>query len=154
MELSKILTVGSLVFLFSTSVAFSQHKYVQSEGEAAFEGYDLVSYFTANKPIKGTKKYLVKYDGLTLFFANMSNMQEFKRNPESYLPAYGGYCATAVSNETFVVPNFSNFTIQDDRLLFFEVRGFFNGKTEWHKDPQLYEILADKHYREEVVQKD
>ena len=153
MNLSRIFAVGSFVFLFSTSVTFSQHKYVQSEGEAAFEGYDLVSYFNGGEPKKGKKDYQVNYDGLTLFFVNMSNMQEFKRDPESYLPAYGGYCATAVSNETFVVPNFSNYTIQDDRLLFFEVRGFFNGKTEWNKDPQLYEILADKHYREEVVQK-
>ena len=78
----------------------------------------------------------------------MVNLQEFRRDPDFYMPAYGGYCATAVSNQSLIVPNFSNFEIQGEKLLFFETRGFFNGRTEWKKDPQLFEILADKHYRE------
>ena len=147
MKTKNFILSGTLIVFMSIS-AIAQHKYVQSKGTAAFGGYDLVSYFNGNKPIPGIEKYKTQYDGLTLYFANMANMQEFKRRPTDYMPAYGGYCATAVSNETFVVPNFANYKIQDDKLLFFEVRGFFNEKTEWQKDPQLFEILADKHYRE------
>lgn len=141
--LTTILTFG--VFL----AGITQHRYVQTEGEAAFDGYDLVSYFKSSGPVKGKAEFKTAYDGITLYFASKANQEEFKKKPYDYLPAYGGYCATAVSNETFVVPNFSNYQIQDDKLLFFEVRGFFNGKTEWQKDPQLNEILADRHYREQ-----
>ena len=145
MEMRNLIFVW--LFILISSVGFSQHRYVQTEGEAAFEGYDLVSYFKGDSPVKGKKEFSTVYDGLNLYFANKANLDEFKRKPYDYLPAYGGYCATAVSKETFVVPNFTNYQIQDDKLLFFEVRGFFNGKTEWQKDPQLYEILADKNYK-------
>ncbi len=148
MEIKAILF--TVMFVFGLAyIGSAQHKYVQSEGEAAFEGYDLVSYFKDSGPVKGKAQFKMDYDGITLYFASKENQEEFKKKPDFYLPAYGGYCATAVSNQTFVVPNFSNYQIQDDKLLFFEVRGFFNGKTEWQKDPQLNEILADKHYREQ-----
>ncbi len=137
--------------VFSISV-MAQHKYVQTDGPA-FGGYDLVSYFTGSKPMLGIKKYEVKHDGLTLYFENMANMQKFKRQPDTYLPAYGGYCATAVSNQKLIIPNFTSFDIQNERLLFFETTVFFNGRTEWQKDPQLNEILADKHYRETFAEK-
>lgn len=151
MGIKKFILLGVVTMALSVS-AIAQHKYVQSEGPA-FDGFDLVSYFTASKPIPGIKKYEVRHDGLTLYFANMANMQEFKRQPDTYLPAYGGYCAIAVSNQSLIVPNFANFDIQNDKLLFFETRGFFNGRTEWQKDPQLNEILADKHYRETFTEK-
>ncbi len=146
MEIRKFVLSGVLMMFLSVA-GNAQQKYVQSDGPA-FDGYDLVSYFAGAKPLPGIQKYGVKYDGLTLLFANMANMQEFKRQPDKYLPAYGGYCATAVSNQSLVVPNFANFDIQNDKLLFFETKGFFNGRTEWNKDPQLNEILADRHYRQ------
>ena len=98
MELKNILLLGALSSLISFS-GFAQHKYVQSDGEAPFEGYDLVSYFNGSQPIPGIEKYQTQYDGLTLYFANMANLQEFKRRPTDYMPAYGGSCATAVSNK-------------------------------------------------------
>jgi len=126
----------------------SQDKYVDSKGEAAFAGYDLVSYFQGQKPQKGLPQYQFEYDGLKLNFASADNMALFKTDPEKYLPAYGGYCATAICNKVLLVPDFSNFQIQDGRLLFFETRAFFNGKTAWNKDPDLNEILADRFYRQ------
>ena len=147
MNLKNYFRIGALIAITSLS-AQAQHRYVHSEGEAAFGGYDLVSYFQGSGPVIGKQNYTTRYDGLTLLFANMSNLQEFKRDPKKYMPAYGGYCATAVSSQNLIVPNFTNFEIQNERLLFFETRGFFNGKTEWNKDPQLNEILADRHYRQ------
>ncbi|MEQ9425879.1 MAG: YHS domain-containing (seleno)protein [Cyclobacteriaceae bacterium] len=143
-----------LMLIAASHIASSQHRYVQTRGEAAFDGFDLVSYFTSAKPVKGNPSYKYEYDGLTLLFASKENLEIFKKKPYDYLPAYGGYCATAVSSDRYVIPNFESYAIQNEKLLFFEVQGFFNGKTQWEKDPQLFEILADKHYREEFVEKD
>ena len=140
----------ALLFL-AASETYAQHgKYVSSHQSVAFEGYDLVSYFAGATPIKGSKDHRLQHDGLTLYFANRSNLETFRNDPQKYLPAYGGYCATAVSHDSYVVPDFTNYSIEAGELHFFEVRGFFNGRTQWQKDPQLYEILADKHYKNKL----
>ncbi len=149
---TKFMLLAVVVILILVNSAKAQHRYVETDGGVAFDGYDLVSYFKNPKPLKGRQQHKMEYDGLTLYFASAKNLAEFKKKPDDYLPAYGGYCAIAVSNDNYVSPNFANYSIQDGKLLFFEVRGFWNGRTEWEKDPELHEILADKHYREEFDQ--
>jgi len=66
-------------------------------------GYDLVSYHTEGKPVRGDGNNLVVVDGVTYLFANEENKNAFEKNPAKYLPAYGGYCAFGVSvNKKFV----------------------------------------------------
>lgn len=66
-------------------------------------GYDLVSYHTEGKPTRGNGNNLVVYEGITYLFANEENKKAFEKNPEQYLPAYGGWCAFGVSvNKKFV----------------------------------------------------
>ncbi len=66
-------------------------------------GYDLVSYHTEGKPVRGDGNNLVVVDGVTYLFTNEDNKNTFEKNPAKYLPAYGGYCAFGVSvNKKFV----------------------------------------------------
>ena len=60
-------------------------------------GYDLVSYHAEGKPVRGDGNNLVVVDNVTYLFANEDNKKAFEKNPEKYLPAYGGYCAFGVS---------------------------------------------------------
>ena len=62
------------------------------------------------------------------------------------MPAYNGWCAIALTNGTLAKPDFSQFKVQDGKLLFFEVRAFFNGKTAWEKDPDINKIVADEKF--------
>ena len=57
------------------------------------QGYDLVSYHTEGKPVKGDGTQLTVYEGVTYLFSSEENKKEFDKNPEKYLPQYGGYCA-------------------------------------------------------------
>lgn len=66
-------------------------------------GYDLVSYHKGEKPVRGAGKNVVVIDGTTYLFASEENKKAFERDPERYLPAYGGYCAFGVAiNKKFV----------------------------------------------------
>ncbi|MEM9324325.1 MAG: YHS domain-containing (seleno)protein [Bacteroidota bacterium] len=123
------------------------HPYASPETAVAFDGYDLTSYF-AGKTEKGTQAFETKYDGLTLRFVSEANQKAFLSNPDKYLPAYGGWCAIALTQGSWVEPNFAHFKIQEGKLLFFEVRAFFNGKTAWEKDPDINMIMADRKYQE------
>ena len=64
----------------------------------AIRGYDTVAYFTESKPVKGSKDYVVEWNGSRWYFASAANRDRFKASPEKYAPQYGGYCAWAVAN--------------------------------------------------------
>lgn len=64
----------------------------------AIRGYDVVAYFTQNKPVKGNDRYSLDWNGATWYFASAENRNRFKTDPEKYAPQYGGYCAWAVAN--------------------------------------------------------
>lgn len=67
------------------------------------QGYDLVSYHNAKRPLRGNGHYVSVHDGVTYLFINDANKNTFDNNPDKYLPAYGGYCAFGVSvNKKFV----------------------------------------------------
>ena len=61
------------------------------------EGYDLVTYQISKRPLRGNGNYVVDYKGTTYLFTSENNMEAFKKNPEKYLPAYGGWCAYGVA---------------------------------------------------------
>ena len=63
----------------------------------AVEGYDLVSYQTGKRPLRGNGHYVSIVDGVTYLFVDEENKVAFDANPKKYLPAYGGYCAFGVS---------------------------------------------------------
>jgi YHS domain-containing protein len=61
------------------------------------KGYDLVSYFDQKKPMKGDPKYSYQYNGVKYDFISTGHLALFVKNPEAYLPQYGGYCAVGAS---------------------------------------------------------
>ena len=60
-------------------------------------GYDLVSYHTSKRPLPGNGHFVAVHDGVTYLFASAENRAAFERDPQRYLPAYGGFCAYGVS---------------------------------------------------------
>ncbi|MFQ5609690.1 MAG: YHS domain-containing protein, partial [Woeseiaceae bacterium] len=59
----------------------------------AVQGYDVVSYQTAKRPVRGTGHFVANYDGATYLFASQENLETFKKNPSRYAPAYNDYYA-------------------------------------------------------------
>ena len=63
----------------------------------AVQGYDVVSYQTGKRPIRGNGNFVSTYKGATYQFSSKANLDMFEDNPGKYAPAYGGYCAFGVS---------------------------------------------------------
>ncbi len=66
-------------------------------GGLAIDGYDPVAYFTDGRPIEGSKEHAFEWNGATWRFASATHRELFVREPERYVPQYGGYCAWAVA---------------------------------------------------------
>ena len=83
----------------------------------AIEGYDPVASFTQDSPARGRPEFSAQHNGATWWFASAEHRDLFIANPESYTPAYGGWCAYGMAEgyaaETDPV---NGWTIHDGRL--------------------------------------
>lgn len=68
-----------------------------SDSTVGVGGYDLVSYHTGKKPLRGNGNHVAVRDGVTYLFASEANQRAFEAAPDRYLPAYGGWCAYGVA---------------------------------------------------------
>ncbi len=57
----------------------------------AVKGYDVVAYFTMQKPVKGKSAFSHKWNDATWRFSSQEHLDLFKASPEKYAPQYGGY---------------------------------------------------------------
>lgn len=135
----------TFALLFISVFAIAQAAYPVNNGEVLLDGYDPVSYYE-DKVEKGNPDIFIEIEGRKLLFATEEHKQTYKQNSAYYEPAYGGWCAIAMVDKTFVVPDYTLYKIQDGALMFFSVRAFFNGLTEWDKDPDKNKLLADTNY--------
>lgn len=69
---------------------------VDSKG-LALRGYDPVAYFTAGQPRSGRPELTSTVEGATYRFASAANKAAFDKEPQRYLPQYGGFCAWAAA---------------------------------------------------------
>lgn len=113
----------------------------------ALGGFDVTSYWQADMPSAGQDDLTVQLGELTYRFANAANRQAFLADPARYLPTYQGWCSTNLSMGSLACPDYTNFKIEDGRLLLFEQIGFSNGRDVWNSDPLLHRRQADTNFQ-------
>ncbi|MBX9868450.1 MAG: YHS domain protein [Burkholderiaceae bacterium] len=94
-------------------------------------GYDLTTFFSSEKPSKGTGHHVATVDGVDYLFASDANKKAFEANPQKFLPAFGGYCAYGASIGKKFVADPDVYDIVDGKLYFnldTKIRGI------WSKD--------------------
>lgn len=100
----------------------------------AAEGYDVVAYFD-NKAIEGEKEFMAVYDDVKYKFSSEENQNRFNKNPEKFVPQYGGYCAYAVAVKGQKVGvNPKTFQIKDNKLYLFYNAWGTNTLQLWEKE--------------------
>lgn len=116
--------------LATCSVSFAQPEVARrkrnfnTENYVAMREFDPVSYFQ-NSPRKGSSKFAYTHLGITYYFVNGENLEIFKKDPDKYEPAYGGWCAyTVAQNGNRVKISASSWKIIDGKLhLFYNFNG-------------------------------
>lgn len=109
----------------------------------AFGGYDLVTYATAQSPLKGDEQFVFDYGGKTFQFATRENLEAFKREPEKYLPAYGGWCTYAMVFGKKANADPTCYLIKDGRVLMFANMA---AQVAWTNNEAEFKSLADKNW--------
>lgn len=136
-----------LLFLFTTSCSFSQSTEYFKENGIAIESYDVVSYFKG-KAVKGNDSFVVIYDKVEWRFSNAENLKEFKANPKSFIPQYGGWCAYAMAVDgSKVKVDPETYKIINDKLYLFYNFNFTNTLKSWNKNESEYLQKADSFWQ-------
>lgn len=142
----KLTLVISVATLLISSSAFAVDEFNTSTGITAagvplgVHGVDPVALSTLGAVAEGTAAYTVVDDGVAYYFATQSSADKFSKNPDRYLPQFGGFCAYAVAfgRKFDGDPQFAD--IVDGKLYL-----FVNGEVfaKYKLDPQRY--ITDAH---------
>lgn len=142
-----------IVFCFISLNLFSQStaKRVAEfnlENKVALQGYDPVAYFIVKKAVKGKKEFAALYEGVTYYFSTQSNKETFQKNPSSYEPQYGGWCAYAMGDSGEKVEiDPETFKIVDGKLYVFYNAFFNNTLKSWNKNEANLKKKADNNWK-------
>lgn len=98
----------SMIFAVVASLAihtsaYAVDEYNVSKGVTAagvplgLHGVDAVALTSLGAVAEGDAMYTATHDGAAYYFASRESAERFSKNPEQYLPQYGGFCAYAVA---------------------------------------------------------
>jgi YHS domain-containing protein len=148
--MKKIVTMLTLFFVVSSFAQTEVKRLSQYnlENKIAIHGYDPVAYFKQSKAIKGKKEFATTYQGVIYYFSSQSNKDAFTKNPASYEPQYGGWCAYALGSSGDKVDiNPETFKILDGKLYLFYNAYFNNTLKSWNKDEVNLKKKADTNWK-------
>lgn len=114
----------------------------------AIQGYDPVAYFNPGKAIKGKKEWAAKYEGVTYYFSSQANKEAFLKNPKSFEPQYGGWCAYAMGatgEKVEIDPE--TFKILNGKLYLFYHSWTNNTLTKWNQEEAKLKAAADQSWK-------
>ena len=140
--------VLALPFFGLSQSSSARAKDFNLENNLAIKGYDPVAYFNQKKAIKGKRELAQTHQGVTYYFSSNENKEAFLKNPETYEPQYGGWCAFAIGDDNKKVPiNPETFKIVDGKLYLFYNAYFNNTLKSWNKNESQLKAKADKNWQ-------
>ncbi len=92
------------IFVFMVFIAFASSNLFAQDNKAnnidnsniALQGYSPVSYADLGLAQKGVKEFKSEYQKVAYYFTSNDQKIAFDKNPEKYLPQYGGFCAFGI----------------------------------------------------------
>lgn len=104
-----------------SSISFGQDKKANNidDSKIALQGYSPVSYLDLGLAQRGNKAYRSEYSKVIYYFTSAEQKTTFDKNPERYVPQYGGFCAfgTYAGAKFRVDP--SKFIVKDGKYYLF-----------------------------------
>lgn len=120
-----VLVLATAALIFSrvkkvAPVSWGWYGIINETDNLALAGRDAVSYHKASEPQDGNHEFSMRYQEAEWRFENAENLALFTNNPQRYAPAFGGFCAFAVSKGFTADANRDVWVVQDEKLYVFD----------------------------------
>ncbi|WP_316821739.1 YHS domain-containing (seleno)protein [Pedobacter gandavensis] len=136
----RILLLAAWLCWFNTTESKAQRSEIFAPSGKAIKGFDAVAFFTEHMPVKGKDSLSFQWKGAQWLFSTRKNMEQFKSDPEHFVPQYGGYCAYGTAGGYKAPTKTETWTIVNDKLYF----NYNNGvKENWIKNQDKLIEKAD-----------
>lgn len=97
MILRLFLTVAAVLLLALPDQTRADPAMFSAREGVAIDGFDAVAFFDHGAAEPGRRSHAVMWKGVTWRFATADSQARFESNPRAFSPAFGGYCAYAMS---------------------------------------------------------
>ncbi len=118
-----------------------------TDSRVMLKGADVVAYFTQSKYVQGDVKFKSDFEGVTFRFSSADHKALFDKEPQKYMPEYGGFCANGI---VYGIPwggDADTWKMIGGKLYIFGGQGSKDG---FEVDEARHLQLADKYWKEEV----
>lgn len=136
-------TILLFMFFSVASAQAADQIYTGYFSSKAASGYDVVAFFSEQKPVKGDSDFSYEYQGADWYFSSQENLDKFKQNPEYFAPQYGGYCAWAMASNKTAPGNPPYWTVYNDKLYLNYDQDVVD---KWRKDKDGFIKKADAYW--------
>ncbi len=85
----------------------------------ALQGYSPVSYLDLGIAQKGVKQYKSEYQKVVHYFTSAEQKATFDKNPNKYVPQYGGFCAFGIYAGAKFRPDPNKFIVKDGKYFLY-----------------------------------
>ena len=118
-----------------------------NDGSVMLKGADVVAYFQQGKYVQGNPQLTSTYEDVAFRFASPEHKAMFDREPNRYLPQYGGYCANGIAYGIPWGGDADRWKMIDGKLYIF---GGQASQEAFELDEKANLALAEKYWNEEV----
>ncbi len=120
MKIIRRISVFAIALAFS-GLAFAQDKKSNNidDSKIALQGYSPVSYLDLGLAQRGTKQYKSVYKDIAYYFTSAEQKSTFDKNPEKFMPQYGGFCAFGVYAGAKFRVDPTKFIVSNDKYYLF-----------------------------------
>lgn len=113
------------------------------DNTVALHGYDPVTYFESDRPMRGNKRIIERLGGATYYFNSRGSRYTFLGNAPAYQPQFGGYCAASMAQGRLEDINPQSFVIYQGKLYVFRDDW---ARDTFFKDPRGMIAAATRNY--------
>ncbi len=118
-----------------------------NDGSVMLKGADVVAYFQQGKYVQGNPQLTSTYEDVAFRFASPEHKAMFDREPNRYLPQYGGYCANGIAYGIPWGGDADTWKVIGGKLYIF---GGQASKDAFELDEKGNIELADKYWKDEI----
>lgn len=134
----------ALALMFAvSSFAQDQKAYNIDNSNIALQGYSPVSYLDLGLAQKGLKAFKSAYDQINYYFTSAEQKAAFDKNPQRYLPQYGGFCAFGVYAGAKFRPDPNKFIVKNGKYFLYLYNLELDAQQLW-MDEKDHDRLAKK----------
>ena len=148
-NLVKTTILGLALVMCTVAVAQDKMAHNIDNSNIALQGYSPVSYLDLGLAQRGNSAYKAEHDKVIYYFTSAEQKALFEKNPEKYLPQYGGYCAFGcyAGAKFRVDPN--KFLVEDGKYFLYLNNVELDAKQLWlaENNHDQLKAVADRNWK-------